>query len=82
MKFGISQITKTTPLIISRVKRAINFFIAGVVTFFPFVSKLTGIPMDDLSQIVGLFALFVNSFGVMFGIEPDVKEPDVEPVQN
>ena len=68
MKFGLSQFKKQTPIIISNIKRAINTFMGGVVTFMPFIQAHTGLSYTDLSAIAGITLLAVNTLGSLFGV--------------
>ena len=71
MKFGISQIWAETPAFIRKLKRSLNFFMSGAVAFMPLLARWLHTDIDTLSQISGLILLAINSFGVMFGIDPE-----------
>jgi hypothetical protein len=74
MKFGVSQIWKQSPLVISRLKRAINFFTFSVVAFTPVLCRWIGISETDLITGLGFFGLMVNTVGIMFGVDPETIE--------
>jgi len=78
MKFGISQIWKQSPLVISRLKRAINFFTFGVAAFSPTVCRWWGVSETDFITGLGFFGLMVNTVGIMFGVEPENKDNDAD----
>lgn len=68
MKFGVSQLKKQTPVFISNIKRAINTFMGGVVTFMPYIQAHTGMSYEDISAIAGITLLAVNTLGSLFGV--------------
>lgn len=70
-KFGIGQIGAETPAFISKLKRALNFFSGGIVTFLPQIAASLHTTTDALAWKIGAFILLVNSLGIMFGVEPD-----------
>lgn len=78
MKFGVSQIWKQSPLVISRLKRAINFFTFGVAAFTPAVCRWLGISETDFITGLGFFGLMVNTVGIMFGVEPETNTKDAD----
>lgn len=77
MKFGLSQLSKQTPVVISNIKRAINTFMGGVITFMPFIQAHTGLSYGDISAIAGITLLAVNTLGSLFGV---VEGEPVRPV--
>jgi hypothetical protein len=68
MKFGLSQFEKQTPIVISNIKRAINTFMGGVITFMPFIESHTSLSYTDISAIAGITLLAVNTLGSLFGV--------------
>src|SRR5690242_12502244 len=71
IKFGFGQIGEATPKIISTIKRALNFFFAGVVVFLPAIAAQFHTTVDNISTILGITMLFINTVGIMFGVPPD-----------
>lgn len=71
VKFGLGQIASQTPKTISLIKRALNFFFGGIVVFLPQLSNAFNIPIDTFTLVMGIIMLFVNTVGIMFGVEPD-----------
>lgn len=78
MKFGLSQIWKQSPLVISRLKRALNFFTFGVASFSGIICSKLGMSVDEFVQWLGLWGLMINTIGIMFGVEPDAVNKKTE----
>lgn len=76
VKFGLSQIRKQSPLFISRLKRALNFFTSAVAVCTPFVCRVTGINELDFIQGLGLAGILINTIGIMFGVDPEEQEEE------
>lgn len=74
MKFGFNQILVETPKVITAAKRALNFFSGGIVAFLPQVAGWLHTTTDALTTVMGLFILFVNSVGLLFGVSPDAQK--------
>lgn len=74
IKFGVGQIGKATPQIISTIKRALNFFFSGMIIFLPAIAEQFNTSVDSIAMIFGIIMLFVNTLGVMWGIEPEPGE--------
>lgn len=70
MKFGISQITKQSPLVISRLKRALNFFSFGVLVYSPIMCDKLGMDFEEFTMWLGFWGLLLNTIGIMFGVDP------------
>lgn len=75
VKFGFSQMAERTPLVISKIKRALNFFSGGVVAFLPQIAQDLHTTTDKLAGIMGIVILVVNTVGIMFGVQPEQKLP-------
>lgn len=73
IKFGVGQIGKATPQIISTIKRALNFFFAGAMFLLPSMAEQFHTTTEKISYIFGFTMLFVNTVGIMFGVEPDAS---------
>ncbi len=71
VKFGIGQIQNVTPLHIKNVRKALNFFSGGVVTFLPAIAGWLNTTTDNLATIMGIVILAGNTLSSMFGVEPD-----------
>ncbi len=72
--FGFGQIFKDTPHFIKQIRKALNFFIGGVVTFLPFIAKWLHTDIESLTTIMGLGLLGVNSIAAFFGVPDDGKD--------
>lgn len=64
MGFGPQYVFKQTPKIIQAIQNGLNFFCAGVLYFLPFVARILHTNTDDLSQIMGIAVLFVNTLEI------------------
>lgn len=67
MTFGFNQMWKPTPTIVGRIKRALNFFSAGILLYLGFFADKLKVTAEDLSTYMGIFMLFFNTVLLMFG---------------
>lgn len=67
IKFGRKQFGNPTPAVIGRIKRMLNFFSGGVITFLPFLSAQLHTTTDTLATWMGIFMLSFNSLALFFG---------------
>jgi hypothetical protein len=74
VKFGFGQIGNATPQIINTIKRALNFFFGGAIIFLPAIASQFHTTTDNIATIFGVVMLFVNTIGIMFGVEPDMQQ--------
>lgn len=78
VKFGLSQIWEQSPLFISRLKRALNFFASASALCTPFICRVFGINEIDFIQGLGFAGILINTFGIMFGVKPDSEQNEEE----
>lgn len=71
MKFGLNQVWNQSPLIISRIKRALNFLLFSVGAFTPKLQEWFGWTPEGIITCISLIGLGINMVGIMFGIDPD-----------
>lgn len=76
MKFGLSQIWKKTPMFISRLKRALNFFIASIGALSSFVAEWFNMTDEHFMKMLFFILLVVNTVGIMFGVDPVEEDND------
>lgn len=76
MKFGLSQMWKQTPLVISRAKRAINVLAFSILPFMPKLCEWYDWTEDGVMTAIGLSGLFINIVGLMFGVEEVEEEKE------
>ena len=74
--FGLSQFWKTTPLVISQIKRGLNMFCSGVIVFLPSLATMLHTTVQTLSMVMGLGMLAFNSIGSMFGVVNGSNPPN------
>jgi hypothetical protein len=74
MKFGLSQISKQSPLIISRLKRVVNFLTFTILAYSPKLCEWYGWSEEGIMTAIGLFGIGVNVIGIMFGVEEKKEE--------
>lgn len=71
--FGLGQIKRDTPEGIKNIRKALNFFSGGVVTFIPFIATSLNTNVETCTTIMGLFMLTFNSVSALFGVPPEDK---------
>jgi hypothetical protein len=71
--FGLGQLMKDTPQFIKNLRKALNFFSGGVVTFLPFIAKTLHTDIETCTTVMGLFMLGFNSVAAMFGVPDESK---------
>lgn len=70
-QFGFGQIMSETPHAIKNIRKGLNFFSGGVITFLPTIADMIHTPITTLTTIMGLFMLGFNSLSAMFGVPPE-----------
>lgn len=70
VKFGPTQITNQTPLVIKRTKNALNFMAGAIVIYVPELTAMFHTTPNRINFIIGASILAVNVVGIMFGVNP------------
>lgn len=70
VSFGIGQIMHPTPQTIKNIRKGLNFFSGGVVTFLPTIAVWFNTSTDNLANIMGIVILGINTISSLFGVDP------------
>lgn len=67
-KVGLSQITKTTPAFIVRLRKAVLYIAGGIGAFTPLLTQWTGWEAEMIAQLSGFTVLVLSGAAEFFGV--------------
>lgn len=79
IKFGFSQLIKSTPVIVKRFRDAIIYAVAAALPFAHEIADWLSLTLEKYAMFSGLVIIAVKAIATFFGVTDEQKPPYTAP---